>query len=183
MFKFSRLLLCLVLVVGAVTPTRPLLLAQQSPTTIAADPIIGVWDLNVAKSKYVPGPAPKSQTRIYELHPKGVKTTIKTDSADGTSGTVQYIASYDGIEYPVTGSLTFDAITLNRIDRLTAEAKLTHASKEIGSARRVISEDGKTMTITFEGPAGEGRTVKNVSVYDRSARSDDVAPSETSLAR
>jgi hypothetical protein len=183
MLNFSTLLLCLVLLVGTVAPTRPLLLAQQSPTAIAEDPIIGVWDLNVAKSKYAPGPAPKSQTRIYELHPKGVKTTIKTDSADGTSATVQYIAGYDGVEYPVTGSLTFDAITLNRIDRLTAEVKLTHAGKEIGSARRVISENGKTMTITFEGPGGEGRTVKNVSVYDRSPRSEEVAPSKTSLAR
>ena len=31
----------------------------------AADPVLGTWELNVAKSKYNPGPAPKSQTRIY----------------------------------------------------------------------------------------------------------------------
>jgi len=33
---------------------------------IAADPAIGTWKLNVAKSKYTPGPAPNSATITYE---------------------------------------------------------------------------------------------------------------------
>ena len=30
-----------------------------------SDPLVGTWELNVAKSKYSPGPAPKSETRTY----------------------------------------------------------------------------------------------------------------------
>ena len=46
-------------------------------------------------------------------------------------------------------------------------AAVTHARKLIGTARRVISEDGKTMTITFRGTDENGRAVANVSVYDK----------------
>ncbi len=42
-----------------------------------------------------------------------------------------------------------------------------HAGKEYGSARRVISEDGKRMTITFQGRDSQGRPMKNVGVYEK----------------
>src|SRR2546426_10145346 len=29
------------------------------------DPVVGTWELNVVKSKYSPGPAPKSEMRTY----------------------------------------------------------------------------------------------------------------------
>ncbi len=33
----------------------------------AADPAIGTWELNLAKSHFEPGPPPKSQVRTYEV--------------------------------------------------------------------------------------------------------------------
>ena len=60
----------------------------------AADPVLGTWELNVAKSKYNPGPAPKSQTRIYEALPEGMKVTIKTVNADGQSTVVEHPANF-----------------------------------------------------------------------------------------
>jgi len=47
---------------------------------IAADKNVGTWKLNLAKSKYSPGPAPKSQTlKIEAWGDDGVKYT-----ADGS---------------------------------------------------------------------------------------------------
>ena len=80
---------------------------------------------------------------------------------------VQYVASYDSVEYPVTGSLQFDAIAMKKIDDFTAEATLGHAGNEIASARRVISEDGLTMTVTFRRMKVAGGEVTNVSVFDK----------------
>src|SRR5262245_14221865 len=117
----------------------------------AADPVIGTWKLNVAKSTYSPGPAPKSQTRIYEEHLGGVRVTIKTVHADGQSTSVQHPLNYDGKEQPVTGSSSADSIALEKIDDYTSEAILKHATRVIGSNRRVVSRDGKTMTITYQG--------------------------------
>jgi hypothetical protein len=37
----------------------------------------GTWELNLAKSNYTPGPAPKSQTRITEIIGESLKLTLK----------------------------------------------------------------------------------------------------------
>ena len=166
MGTWSRRLL-FTLTLGLATPivaADPLLAAKQSPAKTDEDPVVGVWILNVAKSKYTPGPAPKSQTRIYEAHSDGVKATIKTIYADGHSANVEYVAKYDGVEYPLTGSAEFDAIAMKRTGARSAEVRLEHAGTEIGSARRVVSPDGKTMTITYENIRDH---IHYVAVYDR----------------
>lgn len=139
--------------------------AAQSQVS-ADDRVLGTWVLAVEKSKYDPGPAPRSQTRTYEAHPDGVKATIRTVTSSGQSTHIQYTAGYDSVEYPVLGSVDSDTITLKRIDEFTADAALGHAGKVIGTAKRVISKDGRTMTITYRGTS-EGRQVNNVSVYER----------------
>ena len=50
-----------------------------------------------------------------------------------------------------------------RIDARTSQAVLSHAGQVFGVARRVISEDGQTMTITFRREAST--IVNNVAVY------------------
>jgi hypothetical protein len=51
-------------------------LALILPLTVRAqsgDPSLGTWQLNVAKSKFEPGPAPKSETRTYAQTPAGIQ--------------------------------------------------------------------------------------------------------------
>jgi hypothetical protein len=129
----------------------------------AADPI-GTWTLNLEKSKFRPGPAPKEQTRIYTAQGEGIKVTVKTLAADGHSTTVLISANYDGKDYPVTGSSDYDAIALKRIDDQIAEATLMHAGKIVATSRREISEDGRTMTITYKTSDGQQ---DNKAVYDK----------------
>jgi len=168
----SRNLLFPTFLLAMVSVAAPLLSSTHGATS-DRDPIVGVWNLNVAKSKFISSPAPKSQTRTYETHPNGIKATIRTTYADGQSTTIQYVASYDSVEYPITGSLDFDAIAMKKIDAFTAEASLIHGGKEIATARRVISQDGLTMTVTFRKNVGGGE-VTNVSVFDKESM-----PSET----
>lgn len=138
------------------------LVAQQPTATAEDNPLLGQWNLVVAESHYNPGPPPRSQRRIYEAHPRGVKTTVYTVSAEGESTTVEYTANYDSTEYRVTGSAATDGIALKKIDAYTAAATLTHAGRIVGTARRVVSRDGKTMTITFSDARG---VVHNKAVY------------------
>jgi hypothetical protein len=133
------------------------LLALSSPTiaqtrTDAAreDPLLGTWHLDVDKSTYNPGPRPTSQTRTYETHRFGIKATVKTLYPDGRSTTVQSVYDYDREEHPVTGSEDIDAIVVKRVDAFTHEATMRHGSQEMGTFRRVISKDGKHMTVTFK---------------------------------
>jgi hypothetical protein len=129
--------------------------------------VLGSWILDAEKSSYDPGPPPRSQTRTYERVPEGIQATITTVDAKGLSITARYTAAYDSLEHPLTGSATVDAIALKRVNAYTAEATLTHARKLIGTARRVIAEDGKTMTITYRGTDENGRAVTNVAVYGK----------------
>ena len=148
-------------------------LTAQSPVSQAPPPtgdelLFGTWSLNLSKSRYTPGPPPKSQTRTYEPHPDGIKVTIRIAEAKGSNSTIQYIAKSDSVEYPVTGSSDYDMISLRRIDARRAEATLSHAGKVFGIAQRTISEDGRTLTIRFE-QGDSAHTRSYIAVYEKDA--------------
>jgi hypothetical protein len=85
-------LLLFPVVLGAAVAGRtaePLLAAYQSQAHAVEDRLLGTWVLNLAKSKFSPGPPPKSQRRTYEAHREGVKTTIATVYADGRSSSIE----------------------------------------------------------------------------------------------
>ena len=130
-----------------------------------ANPVVGTWTLNLAKSKFSPGPAPKEETRFYEAQGEGVKVTVTTVATDGKSTTVNISANYDGKDYPVAGSSLYDAVALKRIDERTTEATLMHAGKVVATTHREISVDGRTMTMTFK-TSNEPR-ITNIAVYEK----------------
>ena len=132
------------------------------------DPRIGTWKLNVAKSKYDPGPAPQSQTLKVDAVGKGEKITSETVTADGKKVTVTYTANFDGKDYPLTGSaLGADKVSLKRIDARTTERIDKKDGKPVVTIRRVVSADGKTMTATSKGTNAEGKPMNNVAVFEK----------------
>jgi hypothetical protein len=135
--------------------------AANSPDP-SGDPVVGTWSLNLAKSTFSPGPAPKSQTRVYEAKEGGIKVTVTTIAADGQTSVVLISANYDGKDYPVVGATDYDAVTLKRVSVTISEATLMHGNRVIATARREVSADGKTMTITWE-----GQDAKNKACYDK----------------
>ena len=155
----NRSIRLLALVLGAVV--------MPCVTLWAADPIVGTWKLNLAKSKYNPGPPPVSETRTYEVVKEGLKATVATIGPDGKSNTAEFPMNYDGRYYTMTGDPQFDKLSLTRVDDRTSEATLLHGEMVVGAARRTVSADGKTMTITYKGRDGEGLLVENVTVYDK----------------
>jgi hypothetical protein len=76
----------------------------------------GTWTLNLEKSKFVPGPAPKSQTRTYADTPDGTALTVTGVAADGSAVSGQSTFKYDGKDYPITGSADYDTLSLKRIN-------------------------------------------------------------------
>jgi ABC-type transport system substrate-binding protein len=136
-------------------------------TLWAADPAAGTWKLDVAKSKFSPGPAPKSATVTYEETADGIKRSGETINADGTKTSFSYTAKYDGKDYPVTGSDTFDTISVKKINEHTVAATLKKSGKVVSTARRVVPKDGKTMTLTLNGTNAKGEKIHNVQVFDK----------------
>jgi hypothetical protein len=137
---------------------------SQSASKSDRDVVLGVWKVDLAKSKYYPGPPPVSETRTFTRDKDGVKGIVLRRNADGREERIEYRADFDQ-EYPVSGTEAYDAVRFRRIDDYTSDAVLSHAGRVFGTARRVISKDGRTMTISFrqEDPA----LVKNVVVYSK----------------
>jgi hypothetical protein len=138
----------------------------QSAVPGGDDRVIGTWELDVGRSSYTSGPPPRSQTRTYERHPDGVKATIVTVDAEGQTTTIEYVADYDGIEYPITGTPNADAIAFMQVLPNEAEAVMLHAGRVVGTARRAISSNGERMTIVFRLPL-EGRGAVDVLVLTK----------------
>jgi hypothetical protein len=136
----------------------------------ASDPRVGTWKLNVAKSKYSPGPAPQSLTvKVEPSGQGGEKVTSEFVNADGTRTTVQYTeANFDGKDYPLTGSqFGADTVSLKRIDRRTTERTDKKGGTVVQTLRREVSQDGKTMTVTTKGTDTQGQAMNNVAVFEK----------------
>src|SRR5213595_692087 len=61
-----------------------LLLSGRHLAAQDADPIIGTWVLNVAKSAFSPGPAPLSESRTYVMETEKTRMTGRGDTGPRT---------------------------------------------------------------------------------------------------
>ncbi len=136
-------------------------------TAAAADQHSGTWKMNPGKSKYSPGPAPKSTTVKVEADEKGFKIDAEIVNADGSPAHVQYDAKFDGKDYPVTGIGYADAVSVKRIDANTIEATMKKGGQVTMIVTTKLAKDGKTRTSTFKGKDAEGHAVNNVVVSDK----------------
>ena len=143
------------------------ILALGTNAALAADAAVGTWKLNVAKSTFSPGPAPKSQTRSYVESAQGLTLTVKTVDADGKESSSTLAFKDDGKPYAVTGSPDFDMVAVTRVDALTVTSVQTKAGKAVGSGTRAVSKDGKSLTFSAKLTDAKGVNHDDVSVYDR----------------
>jgi len=148
------------LLVGAI-------LAIGTGTALAEDPVVGTWKLNLAKSTFSPGPAPKSQTRTYIESMQGITVTVKTTAADGKESTTTLTFKADGKSYPVSGNPDFDAVSAKRVDASTVNSTQTKAGAIVGTAVRTVSKDGKMLTFAQKGTHADGGNFEDVAVYNR----------------
>lgn len=144
------------------------LVSFAAPVVAAeADPALGTWVLNLSKSRFDPGPPPKSLVVRFQSDPKGVKNTSELVDADGKKSTVVYTAAYDGKDYPVTGSDTADTVLLRKHDNGKVERVDKKGGVVVQSFLRSISEDGRTMTVTHKAKGANGALQHNRLVFDR----------------
>jgi hypothetical protein len=132
-----------------------------------SDPHLGTWVLNVAKSKYTPGPLPKEQTSVYSASGQGIKVATKGTTADGKPTLTEFTGNFDGKDHPVTGNADWDATSLKRVDSHTIEFVRKKGGKPVQTATSVVSKDGKTRTVTSVGVNAQGQKINNVGVYEK----------------
>lgn len=137
-----------------------------SASAFAADAVDGSWKLNVAMSKFS-GTAPKSSTRVYTETADGTTLEQKTVGADGKESTMHVTLKYDGKDHPVTGNPDADTVAAQAIDAHTSHFTMKKGGKVVGTVHRVVSADGKTLTVNNKGTHADGKAYDDTLVFDR----------------
>ena len=132
-----------------------------------SDSAVGTWKLNPAKSRYSPGPAPKTNLITIVAVDNGIKLSGQGTDAEGKPTSINYTVTYDGKDKPVTGSPDYDSTSGKRVDANTTELTRKKEGKTVQTAVRKVSADGKTMTVTTTGKDAHGKTVHNVAVFEK----------------
>ena len=135
----------------------------------AADVYTGTWKLNVAKSKYSPGPAPKAVTVV--IAEKGADYSViatGTDGADKPISTKYTFPMKGGPIVYTEGAPTSGAtVLIKRPNANTIDGTSTLKGKETGTSSSVVAADGKTFTRTVKATNAEGKPVNNNEVYEK----------------
>jgi hypothetical protein len=129
----------------------------------APDPIVGTWKLNLAKSKYAT-PAPKSMAITFAPAAKGYAVTIEAIGPDDQPQKWGYTSSFDGSENPVSGNPNIDTVVART---RTGTVEYMKAGKVVSTTTSVMSDDGKTLTVTVKFLDAQRKEVTTVAVYDR----------------
>ena len=152
-------------VLGTLALAALLAIASAVIAADAPDPVIGTWKLNTAKS--TGATLPRSETRTYAASAGGIALTWKRVGADGKETSVETTFKYDGKDYPVTGSPDFDALSVKRVDANTVDSTQKRMGKAVGTTKRTVSKDGKTLTLVSKLTNANGEVVNTTLVYDR----------------
>ena len=128
----------------------------------------GKWTLDAAKSKFSPGPAPKSMTVTYStVGADGMKIVVDITPSEGAAQHWEMTPHYDGKDYPVTGNPNADTVSVKKVDDRKGESTMKQDGKVTSTNVRTLSADGKVLTITSTGTTADGKPRKDVQVFTK----------------
>jgi hypothetical protein len=129
--------------------------------------LTGTWKLNVEKSKFNPGPGPKSQTITWKPSATGFDFTVESVNAEGKPTQQQSSGNLEGKPYAFKGTTNGGMRTSKWLDAFTVEEVDTVDGKVRASRTGVISKDGKTLTVTAKGMNAQGQPLATTTVYEK----------------
>jgi hypothetical protein len=125
---------------------RALLFFGFAGTLIAADPFLGTWRLDPARSS---GQIPKDETVTIQKHGPALSVEVQVTTAgpDSRNLLIRYSAPASGGAGQVEKG-PYDGVSLRRLAARSMETTYFLSGKEIRSTRGIVSGDGRTMTST-----------------------------------
>ena len=132
----------------------------------AANPQMGTWKLNEAKSKLEPGMG-KNTTVVYAEQGNKVKITIEGVDKNGKPRHGVWIGKFDGKAYPSKGNLAWDAVAYKTVNDRTNEITTMKAGKVLWTGTIEVSADGKSRTVTVHGTDENGKKFSSKVVYNK----------------
>jgi hypothetical protein len=132
----------------------------------AANPHMGTWKLNEAKSK-MPAGMGKNTTVIYEEQKDKIKITVDGVDKDGKPTHSVWVGKWDGKAYPVKGNLPYNSVAYKVVNDRTNDITAMKDGKMNWSGRITVAADGKSRTVTVNGTDAKGKKFSGKAVYDK----------------
>jgi hypothetical protein len=130
---------------------------------LAANPHMGTWKLNEAKSKFSPK-APKNTTVVYETAGDSVKIIVDGVDGDGNPTHNEWTGKFDGKFYAIAGDPTADMRRYRKVNSRTLAFTNQKDGKVTLTGRITVSASGRIRTVTT---TAIGSKVSNKGVYDK----------------
>ncbi len=142
--------------------------AMSAFTVVAfAADMTGAWKLNTAKSKYTGIPAPKEMTATYTPEGQGWKYEGKGTSGEGQPTNLSFVYAKDNEDIKMTGYPYADTLVLKNGKSDTSTGIFKREGKKVGTVKRTLSKDGKTMIVSANLTLPDGKKARYSSVYEK----------------
>jgi hypothetical protein len=132
----------------------------------AANPHLGTWKLNEAKSK-VPAGTGKNNTVTYTEQKDKIKVTVEGVDKDGKPTHSVWVGKFDGKAYPVKGNLPYNSVAYKVVNDRTNDITTMKDGKMAWSGKITVAADGKSRTVTINGTDEKGKKFSGKAVYDK----------------
>ena len=132
----------------------------------AANPHMGTWKFNEAKSKIASGMG-KNLTVVYAEMKDKMKVTVDGVDKDGKPTHAVWEGMADGKAYKTKGNLAWDAAAYKVVNDHTYEITTMKGGKVFTHGKSTVSADGKTRTVAINGTDAGGKKFSGKVVYDK----------------
>ena len=134
--------------------------------SFAANPYIGTWKFDEAKSKLRPG-VTENSTVTYSEQGDKIRATAEATDKDGKPIHSVWLGKFDGKAYPVKGNPFHNAESYRVINDHTAFIQGFKDGKVMWWGTITISKDGKTRTAILHSTDAKWKKFTVKKVYDR----------------
>jgi hypothetical protein len=135
-----------------------------SAACFAANPQMGTWKLDEAKSKLEPGMG-KSTTVIYTQKGDKIQVTVDGLDKDGKPTHGVWVGKWDGKSYQATGNLAWDSAAYRVVNDYSNNITTMKNGKVAWTGTIMVSKDGKSRTVTIHGTDAKGKKFMSKAVY------------------
>jgi hypothetical protein len=132
----------------------------------AANPQMGNWKLNEAKSKLVPGMGKNTMVTYAEQKDK-IKVTVEGVDKAGKPTHGVWVGKFDGKAYPTKGNLSWNSAAYKMVNDRTNDITTMKDGKIVWTGTITVSADGKSRTVTLNGTGADGKKFSGKAVYDK----------------
>jgi hypothetical protein len=132
----------------------------------AANPQMGTWKLNEAKSKLQPGMG-KNTTVTYTEKGDKIQVTVDGVDKDGKPRHGVWVGKWDGKAYPSKGNMPWNAAAYKVVNDRTNDITTMKGGKVLWTGEITVSKDGKSRTVTVNGTDENGKKYTAKAVYDK----------------